>query len=111
MSVIERLRKRRFYPITIDGETVHVRALLSSELKELLTFKDEEESFGFAVGSSLLNEDGSTAFTRSSDESAKEFGARVLTTLDLPTDTRAELSAKIVALSQGPKNAENLAKN
>ena len=110
-SVIDRLRKRRFYPITIDGEIVHIRALLQSELKTVEAFKDEDESIGFAIGCAVLNEDHSQTFTQAQDEQAKEFGARILAELDLPSDTKSELTGKILRLSNGPLKEDELKKN
>lgn len=111
MSVIDKLRKRRFYPVAIDGETVHIRALLDSELKTVTEFQNEDESVGFAIGKSVLNEDSSAAFVQLADESPKQFGQRVLTEIDLPSDTKAELTSKILKLSNGPMSAEDLKKN
>lgn len=111
MSVIERLRKRRFYPIEIMGETIHIRAMLDSELKQVSEFQSEDESIGYAIGCALLNEDQSPAFAQQPEETAKEFGARVLRELDLPSDTKAELPDKILRLSRGPLSADELKKN
>jgi hypothetical protein len=111
MSVIDRLRKRRFYPVTIDGETIHIRALLDSELRLVEPFRFEDASIGFAIGCSLLNEDKSPAFVMEETESPQQFGHRVLNTLDLPQDTKAEVRDKIVKLSEGPPETEDLKKN
>lgn len=111
MSVIDRLRKRRFYPIDIEGETIHIRALLDSELQAVVEFRDNDESVGFAIGCALLNEDKSAAFVLSADETSKQFGARVLKELDLPSDTKAEITGKILKLSNGPLKADELKKN
>jgi len=109
-SIADRLRKRRFYPFTIDGETVHIRALLESELKEMKPFFNEEASFGYAIGCGLLNDDKSQAFSRLPDESPKSFGERVLAEMDLPIDTRSDLVMAIVKLGQ-PHSRETLLKN
>jgi hypothetical protein len=109
-SVAERLRKRRFYPVKIDGEDVHVRALLESECAEFKPFHNDDASFGFVIGCGLLNEDKSPAFEREPDEKPQEFGQRVLAELDLPNDTRAELVVAIMRLAQ-PPSRESLLKN
>ena len=111
MSVIDRLRKRRFYPVTIDGETIHIRALLDSELALAEPFKYEQQSIGYAFGCALLNEDGSPVFTRETEESPQEFGDRVLQAMNLPQDTKAELRDKIIHLSEGPLKPDDLKKN
>lgn len=110
-SVAEKIRRRRFYPVVIDGETIHLRALLNSELTTVQTFRTEDESVGYAIGCSLLNEDQTPVFVPTPDESAKQFGGRVLVELDLPTDTRAELVEKILKLSNGPASQDALEKN
>ena len=109
-SVFDKIRKRRKWPVEIDGETVYVRALLESEHREVKPFENESESYGYAIGCCLLNDDGSQAIIRAPGEAAKEFGARVLSKLDLPTDTRAELCERIVKLATGPP-LEVIAKN
>lgn len=110
-KAIERLRKRRAYPVSLEGEEVLIRALLTSEAAELMAIKDDAESFGFALGCALVNDDRSPVFTRQPNESPIEFGSRVLAEIDLPTDTRAELTEKILALSNGPKSLEQAVKN
>lgn len=111
MSVIDKLRKRRFYPVDLAGDTVHIRAMLDSELKTVSEFQNEDESVGFAIGCSLVNDDQSSVFTRQADESPKQFGGRVLIEIDLPSDTKAELTSKILKLSNGPPSIEELKKN
>lgn len=111
MSVIAKLKKRRKYPVTIDGETVYVRALLCSEVDELKPIANDDESVGFMIGCGLLNDDGTAAFTRQANEDSKAFGQRVLDELDIPTDTRSELMQKLMQLAKGPVDVEKLAKN
>lgn len=111
MSVIDRLRKRRAYPVSIDGEEIKIRALLESELKAVSDFRDDDESIGFAIGCSVLDADGSQMFMAKQGESPKEFGGRILAELDLPSDTKAELTSKILKLSQGPLKPDDLKKN
>lgn len=109
-SVGERLQRRRFYPVRIAGETVHVRALLDSERRAMLGFLNEPESFGYVLGCCLLNDDQSRAFTAHDGEGPQAFGARVLAELDLPDDTKGELCRKVLELSKGPPEGE-FAKN
>lgn len=111
MSVISKLTKRRFYPFQIDGETIHLRSMLSSELDTVQKFRDDDESLGFMIGCCVLNENGSAEFIKTETETAKEFGARILAEIDLPLDTRTELINKIIGLSNGPPSQEKLIKN
>lgn len=110
MSVIDKIRKRRAWPVTIEGETVLVRALLDSEEGEVKPFANDPESYGYAIGCCLLGDDGLPCLKRMPDEESKAFGARVLTELDLPADTRAELCDRILKLATGPP-IESLKKN
>jgi hypothetical protein len=54
--VIAKLRKRRFYPVEIDGEKIHLRALLDSEHKEVEPISQDVESFGYAIGCCLISD-------------------------------------------------------
>ncbi len=98
---LDRIRKRRHYPMPFDGGEVHVRALTHSEIRIVRKFSDEDESAGFVIGCALLNEDGSEKFIRGQDEDPKAFGERVMNEIDLPSDTSADLVKMITRLSQG----------
>lgn len=111
MSVIERLQKRRAYPVSIDGDVIHIRALRASELAVASGFQNDDESIGFVIGYGVVNDDGSQAILQVEGETAKDFGARVLSTLDLPLDTRSEITSKIMKLSNGPLSEDELKKN
>lgn len=103
VSVIDKLQKRRLYPVTIAGETVHVQALRHKEFARVLgDLQADDAAFGFTIGHGLLNDDGSTVFSQGAEESDKDFGDRVIDSLNLPTDTRAELTETILRLSKGP---------
>lgn len=82
-----------------------------SERREAESFGNEQESWGYAIGVGLLNEDGSQAFTRQPEETPKAFGARVLDELDPPDDIRAEIIETLVKLSNGAKDFEAIVKN
>ena len=112
-SVIERLQKRRRYPIEIDGETVFIRSLKQAERDACEQFKNEESSLGYAIGIALMADNGEPMFTQSADEPAIDFGDRVLTTLDMADDTRSQLVNAILKLSNGPtaEQLEALKKN
>lgn len=102
MGVIERLQKRRKYPVTVAGEEIWIRAMTQDESKRAMEFANEEESFGLLIGFGLLNESGDPIFTVDSGEADVDFGRRVLDATDFPTDTRAELAEKILRLTKGP---------
>jgi hypothetical protein len=101
-TVIERLRKRRFYPFQIGDETQLVRALTFKEIDAAESIGNERASQGYVIGKATGNADGSPAFTQGEDEDAKVFGQRVLDELDLPTDTSAQIMAIVTKLTKGP---------
>jgi len=116
-SVIERLKKRAFYPFKlVNGETVHLRALTHNQLKAIRQFQGEDESIGYTIGCCLLEESGEPVFTplvSEINESPKEFGARVLSEIDFPLDVRESLTEFIFKLSTDPsdKAHEAIVKN
>lgn len=101
-AVIQRLRKRRAYPLEICGEIIHIRAVTRSEREQMKPHMAEEVSYGITLGFGLVTVDGSPVFRINDGESVEDFGERVLTEADLPDDTRTEICAAIVKLSQGP---------
>jgi hypothetical protein len=107
-SIIERLRRRRHYPIDIDGADVFIRSLTKAEREIAEPFKDDESSIGYGIGVGLVDEFGKPVFTIQNDESAQQFGGRVLDELQLPDDTRSQLITAILKLSNGP-TADQLA--
>lgn len=107
MGIIERLRKRRKYPVTIAREEIWIRAMTQDEFKRAMALQGDEESYGMAIGFGLLDEDGeSPLFVQESGETDVDFGARVLEATGFPTDTRAELATKILKLSNGPTKTQ-----
>lgn len=107
-SIIERLRRRRNYPIDIAGENIFIRSLTKFERDACEGFRDDEASIGYAIGIALVSEHGAPVIEMRDGETAQDFGSRVLTELQLPDDTRSQLIAAILKLSNGP-TAEQLA--
>ena len=101
-DVMDRLRKRRAYPLDIGGEIIHIRSMTKGERLQLEPIQNDSESFGFVIGCGLVNEDGSALFTVEDGEGASEFGSRVEDALGLPDDTRSQISEAIARLSRGP---------
>jgi len=104
-SVIDRIKKRAFYPVKlVNGETVHVRGVKHKLLAEAKTFSDDEESVGYLLGFGLVEDSGELAFSRSSEESPKEFGARVLDALsEMGPDVRDQIVETIFKVSYKPE--------
>ena len=103
-SVIERLRKRRYYPVQIGAETVHVRALTIPEIKAAaeIDATDPLAAVGYMIGCAVVDESGGPAVPKNDGESNIDYGNRVLTTLDLPQDTLMELQAGIEKAGKVP---------
>jgi hypothetical protein len=113
-SVVDRIRRRRKYPVKLGDDTVFVRSMTIAENKAVEPFSAEIESLGYAIGVCLLNDDGSQVFAIGKDETANAFGARVLAELDIPDDARNIITEAIMKLRQDVpdmKAMETLVKN
>lgn len=120
-SIIQRLQRRRCYPVKIDGEDYHVRAMTIREL-EILGALPGECAAGWAIGCALVNSDRSAIFTlgtvtdptnpaEARPETNEEFARRVQDNLvDIPNDSMHELTAAIGKLNRVP-DQETLQKN
>ena len=113
-SVIDRIKKRAYYPVKlVNGETVHVKALTRGEMTTASGFKDDPESVGYAIGIALLDDAGSPVFSIMQDETPKQFGARIMREVDFPPDIEDPLIDTIFKLSRQPseKASEAIVKN
>lgn len=109
MGVLDKCAKRRKYPVDIDGEKIHVRALTYDEIDRLqLIGKDLKTGFILACG--LLEDSGESAVpARVDPESDAEWIARVIPVVrSIPSDTILEIVAAIDKVS---RPADKLAKN
>lgn len=114
LSVVDRIRKRAFYPLTlVNGETIHLRALTNQQLQLARSFSEKEASVGFAIGCSLLEDNGDAVFVCEHDESPEQYGERVLAALDLVRDVQQQIVAKIFEITNEPEKvkAEAILKN
>lgn len=114
LSVIDRIRKRAFYPLTlVNGEKIHLRALTHQQLQTARSFSGKDASIGYAIGCSLLEDDGSPVFVPIDVESPEAFGERVMQALELGRDVQQEIVAKIFEITNEPEKvkAEALVKN
>lgn len=122
-AVLNRLARRRSYPITIDGEDFRVRAMTIGEGLEFDTLKDDGAKIGFILGCALLNDAGEPEFNRAiaadtvlddkqaAAESAEDFGKRVSEACrGIPQDTLAALTSAIDKLRR-PPSQDTLRKN
>ena len=110
-DVLDRLRKKRGFPVTIGDETFHVRSLTIGELKRLKTVADDDKT-GFMVGCTLCaDEGGKQAIPPLDEETDADWSKRVVDALaDVPSETIRSLSEGIAALSKTPSSTA-VAKN
>jgi len=110
-AVLERLRKKRGYPVTIDGETFYVRSLTIGELRRLDSL-DAEAKTGFVVACALCADaNGGQELPQAEGESDATWALRVLTELaDVPTETIRALSDGVAKIGKTPA-LETVAKN
>lgn len=110
-SVIDKLKKRRSYPITIDGETFHIRAMTLGEMKRMESI-DQEKAVGFMLGSALVEPDTTRSFPQAEGETDEAFADRVAETLaDTPSDTIRAIGDRVQKLNHSMPSQESLAKN
>ncbi len=116
MSVLDKLAKRRFYPVSIGDQEVHVRSLTIREIKRLDAV-DYDARTGLVLGFALLEPDGSPVFVqrKSADgidaETDSEFSDRVIEQLsETPMDNLAAVSQAVQRLGQ-PVDSDKLKKN
>ena len=103
MTLTEKLRKRRFYPVTIGEETVHVRRLTVDEAERVDGIENGLIKAFFMVGCCLLDESGTPAYSRNDDESDIQFAERVkVEGKDIPADTLADITAGIWKATKVP---------
>lgn len=115
LSVVDRIRKRAFYPLTlVNGEKVHLRALTHGQKASAIEHKDKDASIGYVIGCGLLQDDGTPEYTPTQGESVEQFGERVFEdTKDIGKDVQHQIVAKIFELTNEPEKskAEAIIKN
>ena len=96
-SILDKMRKRRFYPVKIGDETIHVRSMTIGEMGRM---EAVEAGFKtpFVVACCLLRDDGSQEFTKAGAdvdgilETDTDFAKRVNDALaDVQPETLKEL--------------------
>ncbi len=107
LSVVDRIRKRAFYPLTlINGEKIHLRALTGNQLLTARAFSEKESSIGYAIGCSLLEDNGDPVFVPDDAESPEAFGERVMAAIDVGRDVQQQIVAKIFEITNEPDKAK-----
>lgn len=110
ITVLDRLRKRRCYPVPEAGEGIFVRSLTRGELIRLGALEGDDKT-DFVIGCVLVTQAGEPVFPKHSDETDAEFCARVKAAfLDVDTETVAQISAAVGRIGKVPP-PETLVKN
>ena len=110
-SIIDKLKKRKCYTITIDGEAVKLRSLTFGELSRLEGLPSNEKP-GFMLGCALLEDDSTRAFSIADGETDAQFSKRVSDSIpDVPTDTLRAICDAVGKLAQNIPPQDTLVKN
>lgn len=125
LSALDKLKKRRKFPVTIGDETVFISAMSKSDIKRLADVNsvptltkgpdESDEAFAervaaeeknhaspdeFILGLVLLDDAGNPAFTPNEGESDRDFAERVAAeTVDVPHITKKEIYAAVRRVS------------
>jgi len=104
MSVLDKIKKRRFYPVDLgDGNIVNCRALTIGELRRLEAL-DKELKTPFVMGVALVDDKGATEFTKTGEESDVQFAERVREAIaDVSTETISAISQAIGKIGKVPE--------
>lgn len=110
-NVLERLKKKRGSPVEIEGDTFYVRSLTIGEMKRLNEL-DDTAKVAFAIGCSLVNQDGSQVMPdKANGETDAEWSTRIGEQLvDVPGSTVLAINEAIARLIK-PSKPEAVAKN
>lgn len=114
LSVVDRIRKRAFYPLVlVNGEKVHLRALTHQQLGVARESHEKDSAIGYVIGCSILEDNGDPVFVPEDSESPEQFGERVLKSVELGRDVQQQIVAKIFEITNEPEKvkAEAIVKN
>jgi hypothetical protein len=109
-GVLNRLKKKRGFPVVIDGETYYVRSPTIGELRRLDVIPADLKT-GFLVGCALCADAGGEPEIPKTEDSDEAWAKRVLDELqDVPTETIRALSEGVAAIGR-TGSVEGAAKN
>jgi hypothetical protein len=98
LSTLDKIKKRRAFPVTIGDETVSIRAMSKADIKRLSDLTDAPDEF--ILGLVLLDDVGNPAFAPNEGESDRAFAERVAAeTVDVPHITKKEIYAAVRKVS------------
>lgn len=90
MSMLDKIKKRRVFPVQIGDETVYVSAMTKADIARLQ--KSENAVAEFILGLCLVDEKGNPEFTLNEGESDTDFAKRIADlTEDVPEVTKTDL--------------------
>lgn len=110
-GVLNRLKRKRGFPVVIDDETYYVRSPTIGELRRLDAIPTDLKT-GFLVGCTLCcGQDGSQESPQQDGESDEQWASRVMAELsDVPTETIRALSQGVASIGKIP-SSESVVKN
>jgi hypothetical protein len=98
MSMLDKLKRRRVFPVQIGDETVFVSAMSKADITRLQNAADAPAEL--ILGLSLVDEKGQPEFTLLEGESDTDFGKRIAElTADVPEITKSEIYAAVRKVS------------
>lgn len=106
-TVLDRVRKRRHYPVPEIGEGVFVRSLTRGELRRLSALEtDLKDEFMF--GCALTDGTGKPEFVQVQEETDVAFAQRVRAAIEEHVDleTRSQLGSAIARIVQSPSQRD-----
>lgn len=110
ITVLDRLRKRRCYPVPEAGEGIFVRSLTRGELIRLARIEGDAKT-DFVLGCVLVTEAGAPVLPPLEGESDADFCERVKTAfLDVDTETVSQITQAVGRIGKVPP-PETLRKN
>lgn len=94
-DVLNRIKKRRCYPVEVGGGTVHVRSLTRGEL-DRMTALEKDAKTDFVLGCVLVSSAGEPEFVPEEGESDVDFAKRIkAAVLDVDTETIAAITEAV----------------
>jgi len=110
ITILDKLRNRRCYPVPEAGEGVYVRSLTRGELIRLGKLEGDDKT-DFVLGCVLVTQGGAPVFPPIAGETDAQFCARVkAAVLDVDTETVAQISQAVGKIGKVPP-PEELRKN
>lgn len=102
-GVLDKIRKRMAYPVTLpNGEVITIRSLSMGEQVRSGAIVDGDARIGFLVGCVLAEDDGTAAYSKVTNESDAEFGMRVASECDLDTPSFQAIQSALEKLNKVP---------